>query len=448
MENVKRISTTRPAGAKVVAATVAAVLATIGGAAAAASPADSILTVDDCVARAVRHNPRLAAAAAGADAAAAVPGQTGAFPDPRLGFGYYVTSPETRVGPMQYVVTLSQTLPFFGKRALAADVTGAEARVARSGYMLELIDLTWRVKETYYEYQRLYNVRVVLEEEKRVLDHMEEVAQVKYASGTVGQQDVLRAQLELSQVEDELSVNGRDLETNAARLVELLNLDPRAVLPPPERVFLGTRPSYEATDAQPDSLFESYARHRPEIQAASIEAEKAEAWLSLAKRRYFPDLTLGVQYVNVGKREIDVTDNGKDIWQVTAAVNIPIWLGSRGDGVDEAQANRARSRSDRAWVELRVRGEIRDALERVRSAHERLRLYGDVILPQAEHAYEAAEAGYRAGTVGFLDYLEGERTVLAARRRYLGVVADLGKQQAYMDRVLGTDLRYAADEER
>jgi outer membrane protein TolC len=412
-----------------------------------AGAADSLLTVDRCIARAVSRHPGLAAAADAAAAAAAVPDQRGAFPDPKLGFGYYIESPETRVGPMQYSLTLTQTLPFFGKRGMAADVAGARAREARSGYLLALIDLTWRAKEAYYEYYRLYNVRATLEEEKQVLDHMQSVAQVKYASGTAGQQDVLRAQLELSQVEDQLTENKRDIETVTARLVELLDLDPRATLPPPGAGPDAAEPALATDTADPDSLFARHAIHRPEIRAAFVAEERSELSISLAKRDYFPDLTLGVQYVNVGRRDVDVPDNGKDIWQVIAGINVPIWFGSRGAAVDEAEANRARARNDRAWVELRVRGQIRDALERVRAAQERVRLYEGVILPQARQAYQSAEAGYRAGTIGFLDYLDSERMLLSTRKSYHGVVADLGKQHAYLERVLGVDIRYADGEE-
>jgi len=344
---------------------------------------------------------------------------------------------------MEWGVTLTQSLPFFGKRGLKGDVAEHDARVARAQYLLVMIDVAYAVKAAYYEYYRLSGVAQVLVEEKRVLDRMEEVAQVKYASGLVGQQDVLKAQLELSQVEDDLAVNRRDIGTVTARLVELLNLDPRATLPPP------APPAPAAnllTEDDPDSLFAWYGSKRPEIAAATIGEQKADQSISLAKRQYYPDLTLGVQYIKVGERDVDVPDNGKDIWQVMAAVDVPIWFGQVGSGVDEARADQARARSERTVAEVRVRSEIRDGVDRVATAEQRVELYEGVILPQARQAFESAEAGYQTGKIDFLNYLDSERVLLTARKKYHGVVAELGTQRAYLERVLGLDTRYADGE--
>jgi len=329
----------------------------------AAGGLESLKTADDYVAAAIARNPGLAAATASAAAAAATPGRSGAFPDPMLGFGYYVESPETRVGPMEYTAALTQKLPFFGKRGLAKDVARSLAGMADADRLLVLSELVYAVRVSYYEYGRLWSVGAVLKEERGLLERMEAVARVKYAAGEAGQENVLKAQLQLSQIEDDLTRNRRDVETISARLVELVNLDPRSVLPPPEPA--PREPLASRGDIDSDSLLHVPVDNRPEIQAVQFAEERAASSVALAKRNYFPDITLGISYVAVGRREIDIPDNGKDIWQVGAAVNIPLWFGSLGAGVEEAEAEQARARSQREWVELQVRADVRD----VRSSH-------------------------------------------------------------------------------
>jgi outer membrane protein TolC len=86
--------------------------------------------------------------------------------------------------------------------------------------------------------------------------------------------------------------------------------------------------------------------------------------------------------------------------------------------------------------ELRARRDVEEALARVRAADERRRRFEDVILPQAEQTYASSEAGYRAGRVDFLDYLDSERMLLSMRKEYYEVVADLGMQIAALERAV------------
>jgi outer membrane protein TolC len=409
-----------------------------------ATAVETLRTLDDYVDYAVARNPRVAGARAGADAAGEVSAQVGALPDPELGFGYYIETPETRVGPMQYTVTLSQKLPFFGKRSMSGDIAGLDSEIAVTRYQRALIDLVYGVRNAYYEYFRLHGVGRVLDEERAILERMEDAAQVKYASGLVGQQDVLKAQLELSRVEDELTVNRRDLVSVTARLTALLNLHPSTRLAPPEVADPGALRDSVALDA--GALYEAAVRRRPELNAAAFAEEKTAKATALAKREYYPDVMVGVQYVNVGKRDgVDVPDNGKDIWQVAAGINVPIWFGKRGAGAREAEARQAWARNERTSAELRLRSEITDAIGRVEAAGERADLYESVILPQAEQAFLASDAGYQTGKVDFLDYLDSQRMLLSVRKKHLGVIADQGKQRAYLDRVLGVDIEYAEE---
>jgi len=403
-----------------------------------ATDADTLVTANDYVAYAIAHNPRLAAARARAVASGEVLDQRGALPKPKLGLGYYIETPETRVGPQRAVVTLSQKLPFFGKRGLRSDIAGSDAHIAGAEYRRELIYLVYSVKTAFHEYVRLCGVGRVLEEEKKVLLRMEEVARVKYASGQVGQQDVLTAQLELSQVEDELTTNRRDVVTVTSRLIGLLNLGPLSELAPPV-----APPATESPfDNDPERLYELAVLHRPELHAAAVEMERTDQARALAKKEYYPDVTVGVQYVNVGKLDIDVPDNGKDIWQVVAVVDLPIWFGRIGAGVREAEALQASARSEQTQAATLVRSQIRDAVERVNAAAERVKLYEAVIVPQAEQSFLSAESGYGAGKVDFLTYLDSQRVLLSIREKVHGVVADLGKERAYMERVLGTGVAY------
>jgi len=396
-------------------------------------------TVASFVNAAVAANPMLAAAKYRADATRSATGTRGVLPDPVFGFGYFIATPETRVGPQEWMMTLNQRLPFFGTLSLERDIAAQNADIADRGYDRQLIDLRFDVERAFYEYYAVVQNAEALKEERDVLTRMEAVAQVRYGSGLVSQQDALKAQVSLSQIEDEIQVISRRRVDVEARLNTLLNRPLTAELPAPVGVdSLLVVPETEV-------LVAMALRQRPELQSAQIEIDRAQNSRSLAKRGYFPDLTLGAQYVNVGDAVMPgQPDSGKDIWQVNAFVNIPLWFGKRSAAVDQAKADEARARSEKVSWEVRVRNEVESARERVRIARERVALYRNGILPQAQQTFQASEAGYQTGKADFLTYLDSERMLLSVGRKSFNENADYGAQHALLERTVGAPL--ATDE--
>ncbi len=392
-------------------------------------------TVESFVRVALDANPTLAAASYRADATRFAAQTHGALPDPMIAFGYYIETPETRVGPQQWMLLLNQRLPFFGKRGLDRAIATRTADIADRAVDRQRLDLRYDVELAFYEYYRITRTESVLNEELDVLTRMEQVAQVRYASGLVSQQDALKAQIALSQVQDEINViNSRKADVDA-RLNTLLNRPPASPLPTPV--------SADSVMAVPpvESLVETALRKRPEVQSAQVEIERAHDAHTLAHREYFPDLTVGAQYVQVGERDMaGLMDNGKDIFQVNAAINIPLWIGKRSAAVDQANADAARAQSEKMSWEVRIRNDVYGACERVRLAGDRVELYRGLIIPQAEQAFRASEADYQTGKADFLTYLDSERVLLSARRQYFSVVSDYGAQWAMLSRTVGSPL--------
>jgi cobalt-zinc-cadmium efflux system outer membrane protein len=181
--------------------------------------------------------------------------------------------------------------------------------------------------------------------------------------------------------------------------------------------------------------------HRPEVAAAGIAIARAGRARSLAKRTYWPDVTIGAQYIQVGERDdIQIDRNGRDVFQLSAAINIPIWAGGRRAAVEQADADAARARNEKTGWEASVRNQVRDAHVRVRTAAERVALHRDVIIPQAEQTFGASESAYQTGELSFLDLLDSERMLLSARKKYFEVLADYGLQLATLEKSLGAAL--------
>lgn len=349
------------------------------------------------------------------------------FPDPSLLYGYYIAAPEfehaeSMEGRSELI--LMQPVPFFGKRGLRGDVARLTADTAERNAQAMRLDLDYEVKRSFYEFVRVVEVESVLVHERDLLRRMKEVTLTREAAGTAPQQDVLKLDLAIAEIEDELTMVTHDEDRTRARLNELMGRDAHAPLPPPHWRIP------DASRADAVGLVDSAMAHRPELSAATSELAAAEAARRLAKREYFPNFVLGAKW--------EFGADMDDAWELMAGIDLPIWLGKRRAMVREAESimesARLRVRAD----SLRVDREVEDAVHGVLAARERLERFESRILPRAEQTFQSSEAGYRAGRVEFLDYLDSQRMWLALRREYFGVIAQLGAETAALERAVAS----------
>lgn len=397
---------------------------TVATAAAEAEPARAApRTLDDYLALARARNPELRAAAFRAQAARERVGVETGYPDPMLMYGFYA-APEPMRGRNE--VQLRQEIPFPGKLGLMGKIASREADMSQNMADAMILDVDFAVRSTFFDYVRASEVAGVLEEERGLLVRMRDVASVRYGSGTAEQQDVLKLDLAISQIDDELSMNEHEQDRVRAMLNEIIGRAAASPLPQPVWVMPDPAPVEAAAHA------DSALARRPEVAAARAGIAAADASHALARRQYIPDFSLGVMY-EFGAGE-------DPAWELLAGVNLPIWLGQRRARVREAEALKESANYRLEAETNRVRRDVEHALHAVYNAKSRLTRFEELILPQAEQTFRSSEAGYRAGRVDFLDYLDSERMWLAMRREYYGVVADLGTQIAALERAIGRNV--------
>jgi outer membrane protein TolC len=392
-----------------------------GAALGAEAPADttSPRTLEEYLRLAHAANAGLHAATFRAAGAKERVAATGALPDPTLQYGYYV-SPDPLKGRQELI--LAQEFPFFGKRGLRRDVSASDARIEAHNVRATALDIDVDVKSAFYQYVGLSETARVLRSESDLLRRMRDVAQVRYASGSSEQQELLKIELSLSRLADEATLNARDIASTRALLNELIGRTASSPLAGPEWSI----PDVTAIDAL--ALPDSARARRPEMAVAREQLQRAQASQRLARKEYIPDIMLGVDY------EFGAGQDGW--WELMAGVNLPIWIGKRRAMVREADAMQQSAHYELQAATLRTDREVEDAAARARAARERFDRFKGAIIPQAEAAFASSEAGYRTGRVGFLDYLDSERALLETRRDYAMVIAELGMQMAALERAV------------
>ena len=394
-------------------------------AAAPAPPAarpDPVL--EQLLAEAEAQAPELRAVRAEQAAAEQQPAQAGVLPDPGLALtwindGWSPSLGERDMSTLELM--LSQSLPPRGQRGLQRERAQSEARAAATRVEAARRALRAAVKRAWAGLRQARAELALAHEQRELLAQVEGVARARYAVGQGGQQDVLRAQVELTRIETRLAT----LEAEAAqRQAELNRRAGRALeTPVPDAQELLVDPVGE--DDEPWLVAVSAAS--PELQARAVEQESARLDVDLAKVAGRPAWGLEAGYAYRGSLD--------PMWRAGLSLSLPVRRGRVAAGVAEAEARRqsaaARQQAQQADLALFAR----QRLLALRSVERSLTVYAQGLLPQGRLTIEAALASYQAGKTPFVTVLEAQSSLYADRAAWLALLAGHATLRAGLEEI-------------
>jgi cobalt-zinc-cadmium efflux system outer membrane protein len=407
----------------------------------AAEPVEivSSLTLDQVVAEALQKNPQLRSMRAKWEAMKERPVQERTLPNPMLAvkgenapdnFSFPKTQ-ETRV-------EVEQTFPWFGKLGLKGKVAEKEAEVMQREYEAMLREVMMMVKESYFDLYAVQRSLSITRSEEDVLKQMQKIAEAKYGVGEVTQQDVLKAQAEISMLQARILELEQQESVLKAKLNQLLNR--RADSP----LGLAVTEPQREFEFQADQLFGLAEKTRPEIKQARAQIERSQHERDLMKKEFFPDYRLGLEYGHMNSGYTDFSGS-ENLLMFTVGIDLPVWQTKYRAGVREANKMIESTQAALEATEKQTSYDVQDASFKLLTARRTLDLYKTALVPQAEARFQASDAGYRTGKVDFLDLLESERFLLNARVMAVMAEGNVGMQLARLERAVGTDLKPGID---
>lgn len=400
----------------------------------AAVPSEEPMRLEDLENELLEKNPEIQAARARAAAEGYRAGAVSGLDDPLFTYGYFGESIQTRVGPQKQIFQLSQKVPLGGQLSLKGDMAQQQAESLRATVLTVIWKAVTELRTAYYDLWWVEQALRITAEEEEVLKDLTTAGQAKYAAGEADLQDVLKGQLALSRLQDRRLLLQQRRQILAALINRLLDRAPTSSLGAPAEITAGRLP------LSLDDLLEKAERENPRLGARAHLTEMAQTGLSLARRGYIPDITLGVQYFQIGDGETIGPDDGQDAWMVMAGINLPLWLGKKQSAVGEAAERLRTARDDFQREKAEVVFEVKDRYFKFISARDQLQLYRESIIPQSERVFQADRVAYETGKTDFLDLLESEKRLLEARLAYLQVVADTRKYLAELEATVGQPL--------
>jgi outer membrane protein TolC len=378
-------------------------------------------------------NPKAAAARSLADAFRARVPASGLLPDPavQLGFMNYELPGLRPMDPLGMVqLQVMQMLPLGGKLPLSSRIASHQAAAERERAADVAWELRTRAAMAFYELFAAEQGIEIASGTRRLVQDVARIAQSMYEVGEGNQADVLRAQVEVARMTEEIARMDAMRSAAAAKLNALMDR------PAASTVDTTVLPRFPEEAPTIDSIVGLALRSRPMIRAGEEDVAAADAMSLRTRRELIPDLVVGVQYA---QRSGEM--GAERMGSLMLGASIPVFAGRRQlKWRDEADAMRAMSAADLAYMKADTRGRVGEAIAMLNRARRLADLYTATVLPQAEAAVTSAVAAYRVGRVDFMTVLDNRMTVNRYRQELVTLRAEEGQAWAELEMLAGREL--------
>jgi len=356
-------------------------------------------------------HPSLAAARAAVEAGRAQVTSAGAYPNPEVEFLAGRTrarTPGATTGAVQSL-EITQRVDNPWQRDARIDAAGFALNAREAEQRSFENDLLARLDQRFYELLRREAELRAAKEDLGLAEQIRARVAVRVQTGESPRYELIKADTEL--------LNAQKSAEGAALRVSQARAGLRALVSPALPAEFAVDGSLATSPVVPslDKLRAEVLARNPELARSQAEVKRAERQLELERLRRHPELAVKV----TEERDSELRDS-----RVGVILSVPLWDRRQGP-VAEAGALLSKSRSEQAGQELALTQALEGAYRQYEIARTQVNALENGIIREAEAALKVAEAAYRFGERGILDYLDAQRVFRAARNELIAARYEL-----------------------
>jgi len=184
-----------------------------------------------------------------------------------------------------------------------------------------------------------------------------------------------------------------------------------------------------------DEVVSMAKEHSPEVKSKQKMVEGAEAKVRMAKKEYYPDVTVGASY-------FPRTGGLVDMWNLTFTVNLPIYYRTKQrQAVAEAEASLSEAKRELTITELMLASNVKEGYSMVHAAERLMKLYNEGLIPKTSQDVQLAFSSYVTGRVDALTAITRIKNLLDYDLSYWNQLVEREKAIARLHAFIGTEER-------
>ena len=385
---------------------------------------------------AIQNNPQIKASRAQWQALTKLPSQSGSLPNPiiggkvkNVGFTEFTLGDDPR---SDIQVFFAQEIPFPGKLSLKEKIATEKADAKKWLYDASTRGVIADLKEAYYYWFLVIKSIEITKNNMELLKSFVNVAEARYEVGKGIQQDVIKAQVELSEFLERLEILKKKQGITEAKIKSIINRAQNSDLGKPEP-NLGK----QKLEISLDEIYIIAIEKAPKLNAKSEMIDSRSHALKLAKKQYYPDFVLNGTYFNRhgGSGDLD------DLWELGLGLKVPLYFWRKEKfGVEEAVFNLQEAKEDYNNTKNKIFYKVNENYLTAKTAENLIELYKTGIIPQSRLSLESAISGYQVGKIDFLTLLDNLITLSTFEIEYYRKLVEYKIAVARLVEISGLEL--------
>jgi outer membrane protein TolC len=361
----------------------------------------------------------------------------GALPDPKISIAALNMPTDSfrfdEEAMTQKQIAVEQAVPWLSKLDLKSETVAQSARVKEAELMAARLSLARDIADIYYEIGYVAQSLKINAKLMEMVQRIRRDAESRYAVGEGLQQNIFQADVELSRLRDEAIMLENRRQTLADRMNALLNRETYQPIDPPANLPM---PDFKLN---PGRLKKMGLSSNPELKGLKTGVERGRTDIELAEKAYYPDFNFRLAY---GQRDEDFT--GRDLPDfLTAAImmDVPLWHQSKQSREATAAGHQLRAaQSSYTDLKRRLPHQISALVSEIKDTRQRLQLYTNELIPQAEQWARSSLDAYEVGKVAFDTMIDARIRLLRYEREASRLQFTIYQKRAALEALIGRPL--------
>ncbi|MDD5730058.1 MAG: TolC family protein [Candidatus Omnitrophica bacterium] len=384
------------------------------------------------------NNPEVLAAKKRWEASQARIPQAKAWEDPAVTFEFDKIPRGTfkldKTMPEDRMLSIAQTMPFFGKLPLKGKIAVIEAQMFAAEFRSKETEVANDVKNGYYDLFMNYKEEELDSQILLILQAVSRVAKARCETGAIAQQDLFKIDLEIARFDNRIANLRQERSAKETGLNALLNRPSESALGAPQ---LSEDFSFDKDIA---SLYKLTLENQAELLIFSYAIEKNKYARDLAKRNLFPDLMSEITLRGL-------TTGSFGLWDLMLSFTVPVWYWTKQKyEIKEAINNLEEAKAAYQAMKNKALARTKDLYVKAQVARQKIVLYKNNLIPFLESSIGSSLAGFRSGKGDSMMLLDNIRMLIETKMEYYKALVEYNMNLADLEKAVGTDLREGKNE--
>ncbi len=347
--------------------------------------------------------------------------QSGRIPNPEVGFTFNEILPNNKIGSAnEKDISISQSFEYPTKRSSRVSVASFDEQLAIITVEQMKVRVSVNVKKSYINTQYLHAIVRSTQMQIELFQDFQKIVSNKYKTGESKYLDVLRIEVEIAHLQNELVEAENNYFVSQTELKNIIG-DSRGTLYAPEDSL-----TYTSTNYNKDSLFAVLIQQSNTLQLAGMRIDKQKINLSLAQTSYYPDFGVGLAYQQ--------RTPSNSFLGVEFKIAVPLWFWQEPRGqTEEATAQLTIAELQRLTIERKIRNNLSAAFINVEATEKQIWNYNQILRKGLSDILNVALTQYRNNQLDILNFFDIYRTYRTTQTDYVRAVANYRRALAELE---------------